>query len=62
MRVTLILMSGAAIIAAFTAYYSYCPLPPGATALDAASRVMVCAVLLYTITLLYLEAKKNDQL
>jgi len=61
MRMTLILMAGTAIIAGFTAYYSYFPIEPGISALDTAGRLVVCAVILLVLTLLYRDAK-NDEL
>lgn len=57
---TLILLCGAAIIAGFTAYYSYFPIEPGVTALDTAGRLVICAVILLVLTLLYRDAKNNE--
>ena len=57
----MILMSGTAIIAGFTAYYSYVPIEPGISTLDTSGRLVVCAVILLVLTLLYQDAKNKEQ-
>lgn len=59
-RMTLILMLGVAMISIAYAYFSYVPLSPGFGALDTGGRLAIGAVLILTITLLFIEARKNE--